>query len=36
MFSVIFPPTIIGLLTSIVLIAWMIAAFLLLSPAVLL
>lgn len=36
MFSVIFPPTIIGLLTSIVLVAWMIAAFLLLSPAVLL
>lgn len=36
MFSVIFPPTIIGLLTSIVLIAWMTAAFLLLSPAVLL
>lgn len=36
MFSVIFPPTIIGLLTSIVLVAWMIAAFLLLSPAILL
>jgi 1-acyl-sn-glycerol-3-phosphate acyltransferase len=36
MFSVIFPPTIIGILTAVVVSAWMVVAFLVLSPAVLL
>lgn len=36
MFSVIFPPTIIGMLTATVMIAWMVACFVLLMPAILL
>lgn len=36
MFSVIFPPTIIGILTTVVMTAWIVVAFLMLSPAALL